>query len=81
MAVLLLGLSAAFSTVDHSILKDRLKKWVGVFDGVLAWFKSYLTDRQSFWQAGCSYETYDIPQGSIFGPVWFLFIYFHLETF
>jgi len=52
-ALCLLDLSAAFDTIDHSILLHRLSSWFG-FDG-----KSSL--RQC------------VPQGSVFGPLLFIF--------
>ena len=39
-----LDLSMAFYTIDHDILLQRLHD-IGVRDLVLAWSKSYLTDR------------------------------------
>ena len=41
----LLDLSAAFDTVKHSILMRKLKREYGISDVALAWFESYLADR------------------------------------
>ena len=45
--LLLLPLSAAFDTVDHSIL-SRLSSRFGIKGIVLAWLRSYLTSRKQF---------------------------------
>jgi len=40
-----LNLSAAFDTIDHSTLIDRLSHSFGVTDMALSWIHFYLTDR------------------------------------
>lgn len=43
-----LDLSAAFDTVDRSLLITRLEAVFGVSDNVLKWIRSYLTHRKHF---------------------------------
>jgi len=75
-ALLLLDLSAAFDTVDHDILLHRLESWFGISNTALAWFKSYLTDRQQTVRTGDSTSApsnllFGVPQGSVLGPILF----------
>jgi hypothetical protein len=42
----LLGLSVAFDTVDHDVVLDRLKRWLGLSGPVLNWFRTYLTGQE-----------------------------------
>ncbi|KAL0153113.1 hypothetical protein M9458_051569, partial [Cirrhinus mrigala] len=74
--LVLLDLSAAFDTVDHNILLNRLENYVGISGSALAWFKSYLSDRHQFVVVNekVSYRSqvqYGVPQGSVLGPLLF----------
>ena len=44
-ALTLLDRSAAFDTIDHTILLDRFNVHYGISEIVLGWFESYLSGR------------------------------------
>jgi hypothetical protein len=74
--LVLLDLSAAFDTVDHSLLLSRLKHRFGITDEALAWIKSYLSGRkQSVMIGGVQSDehtlTCNVPQGAVLGPDFF----------
>ena len=73
----LLDLSAAFDTIDHTILLDRLSSWFGIRDTALSWLRSYLCSRMCSVKIGdCISESivlpHGVPQGSVLGPLLFI---------
>ena len=77
VALILLDLSAAFDTVDHTILLHRLYSRFGICGRALQWFESYLNDRSQYVSInGCSSKVLDlkcgVPQGSVLGPFLYL---------
>ena len=74
--LVLLDLSAAFDTVDHSILLSRLSNVVGIKDKALKWFESYLVGRTQRVRVHDAYSkqfelSCGVPQGSVLGPLLF----------
>ncbi len=71
-----LDLSAAFDTIDHDILLDRLRTTFGIHQTALNWFSSYLSDRQISVKINSAVSKtvslqFGVPQGSVLGPILF----------
>lgn len=71
-AVAICDLSAAFDTVDHSVMKTVLSSKFGVQDQALKWFDSFLCPRMMKVQVGSSVSDvrtfgFSVPQGSTSG--------------
>ena len=78
--LVLLDLSAAFDTLDHSGVISRLENWYGISGNALRWFASYLMDRQQMGKVkgkvkecvGEPFQTkYGVPQESVLGSLLF----------
>ena len=76
VVLVLLDLSAAFNTIDHSILLNRLHKRYGITGTALSRFETYLTDRCQVIQLNGERSDemrlqFGVPQGSVLGPLLF----------
>ena len=61
-------LSAAFDTVEHNILLQRMSNIFGIKGKALDWFKSYQTEFvNDVHNVMCG-----VPQGSVLGPISYL---------
>ncbi|KAL8607345.1 hypothetical protein ACOMHN_039495 [Nucella lapillus] len=78
MSVLtLLDLSAAFDTIDHDALLNRLRVVFGIRGLALSFFESYLKDRMQVVSvfgvdSDPSVLSCEVPQGSVLGPILFI---------
>jgi len=73
VVLITLDLSAAFDTIDHKILLERLHDLFGVSGDALKWMESYFRDRaQSVIIDGSTSSAQSlisgVPQGSVLGP-------------
>ena len=77
-AVVLLDLSKAFDSIEHS-LPPKKRHSIGVSRKAVDWFKSYLSDRIQYVRIGHILSearaiTHGVPQGSILGPAFSIYI-------
>ena len=76
--VLLLDLSAAFSTINYGMLLARLSSCFGINGKVLSWIRPYLLDRSQFVnvlgaRSSKSRIQCGVTQGSVLGPLLFFY--------
>jgi hypothetical protein len=74
--LILLDLSAAFDTIDHDILLDRLEKRFGFGGLILDWLRTFLCRRTQRVKVRSMVSEarelkFGVPQGSVLGPVLF----------
>lgn len=77
VVLLLLDLSAAFDTINHNILLNRLQNIYGITGTAIQLIRSYLSKRKlkvsvNGAMSSESYLEIGVPQGSIIGPLLFI---------
>ena len=73
LLLILLDLSAAFDTIDHCVIMQRLEKLFGITGSALDWLRSYFKERfQTVVIKNMSSQPKElstgVPQGSVVGP-------------
>ena len=76
VGLVLLDLSAAFDTIDHSNLFNCLQHWYDIDGVVLKWVQSYLISMKQQIKIDVHLSDafqlpYRVPQGSVLGPLLF----------
>ena len=75
-ALVMIDLSAAFDTINHSILLQRLRNRYGITHSALIWCQSHLAERCQRVSIADQYSqklklSTGVPQGSVLGPLLF----------
>ena len=75
-ALVLLDLSAAFDTIDHNILLNRLNSYFGISNSAFSLLSSYLSNRSQSVVVDNEFSSKlpllrGVPQGSVLGPLLF----------
>ena len=75
-ALPLFDLPAAFDTIDHATLTNRLSDWYGIYGQAQNWLSSYLQNRHQSVKIKEALPdkvtlSYGVPRGSVLGPVLF----------
>ena len=74
--LVLLDYSAAFDTIDHNVMLNRLEQNYGITDLALNWFSSYFSMRHQSVNINHAFSPFclvntGVPQGSVLGPMCF----------